>query len=126
MIAGTHNSGCYYEGNLTVFDIIRYGYLLTQDRDVWTQLVHGVRYLDLRIGWYSLVTNETLSNSSTNTNNNNRDEHFWINHDFVKVRPLKEVLNQLKDFLSASPGEVVILDFHRYLFAFPYKSLFRF
>lgn len=25
---------------------------MTQDRDIWSQLVHGIRYLDFRIGFY--------------------------------------------------------------------------
>lgn len=46
VIPGTHNSGSY-KGIISYFE----GYVLNQDRSIWTQLVFGVRYLDLRIGY---------------------------------------------------------------------------
>ena len=49
-IPGTHNSACY-KGSLTRRDTFS-RYLLTQDTSVWGQLVHGIRYLDVRIGYY--------------------------------------------------------------------------
>jgi len=49
-IPGTHNSACY-KSSFTRTDIFS-RYLLTQDTDVWGQLVHGIRYLDLRVGYY--------------------------------------------------------------------------
>lgn len=54
MIPGTHNSGCYDE--FPEADIrLRFldNYLYTQDQDVWTQLCFGIRYLDVRVGYYN-------------------------------------------------------------------------
>lgn len=46
-LPGTHNSGAY--GGTAGF---LEKYILNQDMDIWTQLVFGVRYLDLRVGYY--------------------------------------------------------------------------
>ena len=40
-------------------------------------------------------------------------EKFWVVHDFVKMNPLYEVVNDIRRFLT-STKELVILDFHRY------------
>ncbi|XP_060524652.1 uncharacterized protein LOC132701039 [Cylas formicarius] len=95
-IPGTHNSGSY-DGIPAFLE----GYVLNQDRDVWTQLVHGIRYLDFRVGFY-------------------HREGFFINHDQVKVINVETVLDQIKKFVELAPSEVVVVDFHR----FPYPSNF--
>ena len=46
MIPGTHNSGTYKRSRDIVFKLVT-----TQDEDVWSQLVFGNRYLDLRVGY---------------------------------------------------------------------------
>ncbi|XP_017772229.1 PREDICTED: PI-PLC X domain-containing protein 1 [Nicrophorus vespilloides] len=94
-IPGTHNSGSYLASNKILFE----NYIMNQDRSVWTQLVFGIRYIDLRIGYYI-------------------KEGFFINHDVVPISPLKPILRQIRKFIELAPREVVILDFHR----FPYPS----
>ena len=69
---------------------------INQDEDVWSQLLYGIRYLDLRVGYYKTTP-----------------ERFWVVHDFVKMNPLYEVVNDIRRFLT-STKELVILDFHRY------------
>ena len=69
---------------------------INQDEDVWSQLLYGIRYLDLRVGYYKTTP-----------------EKFWVVHDFVKMNPLYEVVNDIRRFLT-STKELVILDFHRY------------
>ena len=69
---------------------------INQDEDVWSQLLYGIRYLDLRVGYYKTTP-----------------EKFWIVHDFVKMNPLYEVVNDVRRFLT-STKELVIMDFHRY------------
>jgi hypothetical protein len=54
-IPGTHNSGAF-SGVPKFLE----NYILNQDRSIWTQLVHGIRYLDLRIGYYEHEGCETL------------------------------------------------------------------
>lgn len=58
LLPGTHNSGCYEQGLSLSPGLARF--LFTQDQDVYTQLVFGVRYIDLRIGIFPVKN----SNSS--------------------------------------------------------------
>lgn len=58
LLPGTHNSGCYEQGLSLSPGLARF--LFTQDHDVYTQLVFGVRYIDLRIGVFPVKN----SNSS--------------------------------------------------------------
>ncbi|XP_015514438.1 PI-PLC X domain-containing protein 1 [Neodiprion pinetum] len=108
MIPGTHNSGCYKHGDLTRRDAFQ-RYLLTQDRDVWTQLVHGIRYLDIRVGYYpSIPRNNTVVEETNYVN------RFWVNHDIIRITPLMSIIKDVRNFLDVARGEVVILDFHRF------------
>lgn len=45
-IPGTHNSGAYTK------PLFFENYVLNQDKSIWSQLVFGIRYFDLRIGYY--------------------------------------------------------------------------
>lgn len=108
MIPGTHNSGCYKHGDLKRRDAFQ-RYLLTQDRDVWTQLVHGIRYLDIRVGHYPPIPNNT-----THTDELNHAGRYWINHNVIRINPLSAILKDVRNFLDVARGEVVIMDFHRY------------
>lgn len=96
MIPGTHNSGAY--DSLTSFtdDNVLMRYSVNQDEDVWTQLLMGVRYLDIRVGLYQ----ETA-------------EKYWLVHDFVRMNPLYEAIQAVKRFMRITK-ELVILDFHRF------------
>ncbi|XP_017753505.1 PREDICTED: PI-PLC X domain-containing protein 1-like isoform X2 [Eufriesea mexicana] len=107
MIPGTHNSGSYKHGDLTRRDAFQ-KYLLTQDRDVWTQLVHGIRYLDIRVGYYPSIPN------STDIEEDNHINRFWINHDVVRITLLSDIIKDVRSFLDVARGEVVIMDFHRF------------
>nr|CAD7203272.1 unnamed protein product [Timema douglasi] len=103
-LPGTHNSGSHQRGaTLTRRDTLA-GYLLTQDTDVWGQLVHGIRYLDLRVGYYPPSANKTR----------NQNHRFWVNHDLIPVGPLIPTLRDVKRFLISTKREIVILDLHRF------------
>lgn len=95
-IPGTHNSGSF-SGVPKILE----SYTLNQDRNVWTQLVHGIRYLDLRIGFYE-------------------NEGFFINHDLVRITRIEPIFQQIRKFVQLAPKEVIVVDFHR----FPYPSNF--
>nr|CAD7461482.1 unnamed protein product [Timema tahoe] len=104
LIPGTHNSGSHQRGaTLTRRDTLA-GYLLTQDTDVWGQLVHGIRYLDLRVGYYPPSANKTR----------NQNHRFWVNHDLIPVGPLIPALRDVKRFLISTKREIVIMDLHRF------------
>lgn len=102
MIPGTHNTGTYAsfdDSDDTLFN----RYLITQEEDVWHQLVYGIRYLDLRVAY---------QNSASSS------ERLWITHSsFVTDIPVKEVIRQVKDFLE-NTNEIVIMDFHRFVNGF--------
>lgn len=95
IIPGTHNSG----SSKTVAFL--QNYVMNQDRNIWTQLVFGIRYLDLRVGYYG-------------------KEGFFINHDVVRITKLVPVLREIRKFSELAPREIIIIDFHR----FPYPSDF--
>ncbi|RZF49295.1 hypothetical protein LSTR_LSTR011819 [Laodelphax striatellus] len=108
-IPGTHNSGCFRSRTNKPGSRrdSTSRYLLTQDQDIWNQLVYGIRYLDFRVGIYPI----RRSNGSHDLDD---DSNFWINHDLIKVRPLVPALKDVRKFLEASKGEIIILDFHRF------------
>lgn len=96
MIPGTHNSGAYDSLNSFSDDNVLMRYSVNQDEDIWTQLLLGVRYLDIRVGLYQ----ET-------------QEKYWLVHDFVRMNPLYEAIQAIKRFMRITK-ELVILDFHRF------------
>lgn len=54
--------------------------------------MHGVRYLDIRIGYYRAT-----------------QPHFWVNHGITRQQTLKNVLQQVRDFVEDT-DEIVIFD----------------
>ncbi|TRY71930.1 hypothetical protein TCAL_14850 [Tigriopus californicus] len=96
MIPGSHNSGSYkILGEGSTFNILD-RYSINQAEDVWNQLLYGIRYLDIRVGYYP-----------------HTPEKFWIVHNFVQVNPLYVVLQDVRKFLQ-STKEILIVDFHRF------------
>lgn len=55
----------------------------SQDESIYRQLAHGIRYLDVRVGYYPASP-----------------EKFWINHNFYRIRPLSELLRDVKRFVE--------------------------
>ncbi|XP_055686729.1 uncharacterized protein LOC129792051 [Lutzomyia longipalpis] len=100
-IPGTHCSGCYMNDTQTRMQLLRH-FIFPQDFDVWTQLVFGVRYLDVSVGYH---------------NNEKTREKFWIVADNIIVSPLDKLLEDVKRFIEVS-GEVVILDFRDFPLGF--------
>lgn len=96
MIPGSHDAGsyAYYKGKES--DNIFTRWVITQEENFWEQLMYGMRHFDLRIGYYS----ET-------------PEKLWLNHNFVKVHPLAEAVDNFKKFLN-STQEILLLDVHRF------------
>ncbi|CAL4076533.1 unnamed protein product [Meganyctiphanes norvegica] len=93
ILPGMHNAGSYDLAEHT--DAVT-NWVICQDEDVLSQLLYGGRYLDLRVGYYP-----------------HTPEKFWINHDLVKWRPLKDVLLQIRTFVSKSMDPIFV-DFHRF------------
>lgn len=92
-IPGTHDSGSY---KTTFTENLLTKYAVTQDDDIRTQLMHGIRYLDLRVGHYRKF-----------------DHAFYIVHSVIKFQPLIEVLDAVKRFVDET-NEIVIIDFQEF------------
>lgn len=61
-----------------------------------SQLCHGARYLDLRVGF------------------DYQSKHlWWLHHEIYPVRPLSHVLEDIKTFVEAT-NEIIIVEFHKF------------
>lgn len=56
-IPGTHNAGAWHF-DTEISNVGRDNFVLCQDRSIWAQLVHGVRYFDFRIAYYDFYPRE--------------------------------------------------------------------
>lgn len=65
--------------------------------------MHGVRYLDIRIGYYRAT-----------------QPHFWVNHGISRQQPLEKVLQQVRDFVEDT-DEIVIFDIQEFPVGFGKK-----
>lgn len=74
-------------------------YSVNQDDDIRQQLMHGVRYLDIRIGY---------------TSHRGYDE-FKVVHGRNNQKPLSIVLKQVRDFVQET-NEIVIFDIQEFPF----------
>lgn len=92
-IPGTHNSASF-KSTFTENRLTKYA--ICQDDDIRSQLMQGIRYLDLRIGHYR------KSNPA-----------FFIVHSVVRFQPLIEVLDAVKSFVEET-NEIVIIDFQEF------------
>lgn len=90
-IPGTHDSGAALN-NSNIEDISLLKYLITQDETIKSQLYHGIRYLDIRIGYYGHLVPK-----------------FWVNHAIQRIQPLDYVLKQVREFVKDT-NEIVIFD----------------
>lgn len=96
-LPGTHDSASYkYNFDPNKMETLVTRYTLTQDDDIMSQLVHGIRYLDMRVGYYR-----------------SNEDKFWANHGISRLHPLSSVLSQVKEFVDAT-NEIVVLDFQEF------------
>lgn len=54
--------------------------------------MHGVRYLDIRVGYYRSL-----------------EPQFWVNHGISRQQPLNKIMRQVRDFVLET-NELVIFD----------------
>ncbi|KAK2588362.1 hypothetical protein KPH14_004376 [Odynerus spinipes] len=99
-IPGTHDSASYAIHQRADREDIFEKYVITQDIDVLAQLIHGVRYLDIRVGHYP-----------------GTKEIWWINHGIVQLIPFQNVIDQVKTFLD-NTEEIVIFDVQEFPIGF--------
>ncbi|XP_065086822.1 PI-PLC X domain-containing protein 1 [Ochlerotatus camptorhynchus] len=90
-IPGTHDSASYKKNAYYQENIVT-KYSLTQDDDIRKQLLQGVRYIDLRVGYYQVS-----------------NPQFWANHGITRLHPLKQILQQIRDY-ALETNEIIIVD----------------
>ncbi|XP_015929566.1 PI-PLC X domain-containing protein 1 [Parasteatoda tepidariorum] len=102
MLPGSHNTGSHSRYNPDEDNVFS-RYLYTQEEDVFNQLAYGIRYLDLRVAYFS---------------SRRSPETLWITHSSFRTNlTVKDVIRQVKSFLQAT-NEIVIMDFHRFVTGF--------
>ncbi|CAK1555314.1 unnamed protein product [Leptosia nina] len=97
-IPGTHNAGAW-RFDTEISTVTRDSFVLCQDRSIWAQLVHGIRYFDFRIAYYDFY--------------DRIEDRYWLNHNLIRVRPLLPLLREIRAFLDVT-REVVFLDAHHF------------
>ncbi|XP_058123524.1 PI-PLC X domain-containing protein 1 [Anopheles coustani] len=92
-IPGTHDSASYKRNfNPQSQETIITKYALTQDDDIRSQLLQGVRYIDIRVGYYKTNTHQ-----------------FWANHGISRMHPLQHILEQIKLY-ALETKEIIVVD----------------
>ena len=98
VLPGTHDAGA----SLLYKDLYKYNvhdiltrFTFTHHDGIYEQLVMGVRYLDIRIGYYPT-----------------RQHKYYLNHSFVSILPLYICLEDVAKFMSQTRDEIVIFDIH--------------
>ncbi|XP_046985020.1 PI-PLC X domain-containing protein 1-like [Schistocerca americana] len=101
-IPGTHSAATYNRES-TVGPIGHY--VLTQDTDIWGQLVHGIRYLDLNIR-HCYGGNATAYTPIAQDVDRFRK--------LVNVDGVTHILEEIKDYMKRISCEIVILDIQEF------------
>ncbi|XP_037818231.1 uncharacterized protein LOC119608056 [Lucilia sericata] len=105
-IPGTHASGAYLTNYGATKSLFIREHAVSQYFDVWSQLVFGIRYLDLSIGYKPVDLYDPQN-----------PENFWIVNENMFINQLRFVLKDVRKFVTIS-GEVVILDFSSFPIGF--------
>lgn len=118
-IPGTHCSGCYDRRSKISRSILlkKFGFL--QNFDIWTQLVFGIRYLDISVGCVCSFNEDFiirvkkiyfLYKFNRFKETSNASSNFWIVNENLFVMPLLPILKEIRLFATLSK-EVVIVNF---------------
>ncbi|XP_054167639.1 PI-PLC X domain-containing protein 1-like [Oppia nitens] len=103
VIPGTHDAGSYEKYDPNIKDDLK-NFVITQDECIYNQLVYGIRYMDLRVGYHN-VTDST--------------ERLWIVHSLYRTNlTVRSLCQQIREFLMAAPHEIVLVDFHAFVNGF--------
>ncbi|XP_054167803.1 PI-PLC X domain-containing protein 1-like [Oppia nitens] len=115
VIPGTHDSGSYEKYDPKTKDVLK-GFVITQDESLYNQLVYGIRYLDLRVGYYNVTDSDVDGGGGGRGGDSDK---LWIVHDLYRTDvTLRSALEQIREFLESAPKEIVIVDFHRFVNGF--------
>ncbi|XP_073843071.1 uncharacterized protein [Musca autumnalis] len=103
-IPGTHASGAYLTNYGATKSMLIKEHAISQYFDIWSQLVFGIRYLDLSIG---------VKRGKDATD----PDKFWIVNENMFINQLRYILKDVRKFVALS-GEIVILDFSSFPIGF--------
>ncbi|XP_046986469.1 uncharacterized protein LOC124556553 [Schistocerca americana] len=78
-------------------------YVLTQDADVWGQLVHGIRYIDIDV-------RDHPGNKTTTYAPATQDDDGY--RQIVNVDAVRDILEEIKAYLKKAHSEIIVLDIH--------------
>ena len=90
MLVGAHDAGAYRDYQGIGDDNWATSAVFAQEEDLLHQLIWGVRFLDIRAGFYPTT-----------------DERFWLVHGIIKTHPMMEGINDVKEFL-ANTREIIV------------------
>ena len=96
MLVGAHDAGAYREYQGIGDDNWATSAVFAQEEDLLHQLIWGVRFLDIRAGFYPTT-----------------DERFWLVHGIIKTHPMMEGINDVKEFL-ANTREIVVWEINTF------------
>ncbi|KAH8395280.1 hypothetical protein KR222_008193, partial [Zaprionus bogoriensis] len=105
-LPGSHAAGAYVTNYSKTKSLLVKDYLVAQHFDVWTQLVFGIRYLDLSVGYRSQSPQEARS-----------ADNFWLVNENMFINPLRDVLRDVRRFALRSQ-EPLVLDFSSFPIGF--------
>ncbi|GIX98826.1 PI-PLC X-box domain-containing protein DDB_G0293730 [Caerostris darwini] len=93
MIPGSHDAGSIHYKRVRT-PLSKYEY--TQELSIYNQIMYGLRYFDLRVGYYE-----------------KKPDQYYINHNFLRTETtVKTVLEEVKKYLLMSTKDIIILDVH--------------
>lgn len=85
LLPGTHDTGSFYGESLVKGEALK-KFVFTQKEDIWNQLVFGIRYLDIRVGYFEEEDQEDISiytkgdNDSTQSSEERKEmDNFYEN-----------------------------------------------
>ncbi|XP_023169879.1 uncharacterized protein LOC111598719 [Drosophila hydei] len=104
-LPGTHASGAYITNYSKTKSLLIKDYLVAQHFDVWSQLVFGIRYLDLSVGY------------RYNADSSSESDNFWVVNENMFINPLIDIIRDVRRFVELS-DEIVVLDFSSFPIGF--------
>jgi len=96
MMVGAHDAGAYRDYQGVGDDNWATSSVFAQEEDLLHQLIWGVRFVDIRAGFYPTT-----------------EERFWLVHGIIKTHPMMEGIEDVKTFLR-NTKEIIIWDINAF------------
>merc|ERR1719500_1978505 len=96
MLVGAHDAGAYRDYQGVGDDNWATSAVFAQEEDLLHQLIWGVRFVDIRCGFYPTT-----------------EERFWLVHGIIKTHPMIEGIHDVKTFLQ-NTQEIVVWEINEF------------